>query len=96
MQATFFLAISRFIARPQFDSKPLTLLDRTIGPAIAPFLVPYLKQPAPAFAFRNFVGLVDRKIFIAAPYRFDMDVLRDNNPLNKPFLLAIVLSPVCS
>ena len=59
-----------------------------------PYLSPYLKHPAPAFAFRNFVGFVLRKIFIASPYRFDIDDFPrpdDNNPANNPFFLAIFI-----
>lgn len=55
---------------------------------------PYLNIPALADAFLNFVGFVLLNIFIAAPkFLVDVFLCDENNPDNRPFFLAIVLSP---
>ena len=52
-------------------------------------------MPAVDFDRVNNVGLVLRRISIAAANRFDIDELRFNNPPNKLFLLAIVSPFFC-
>jgi hypothetical protein len=59
----------------------------------------YLKQPLPGFAFLNFVGFAELKIFIASPKRFSIDVPRIpffglNNCDRIPRFLAIIFVPL--